>query len=98
MTWTEEERKRTVEILTEEAVKYRAERKMSKYLETRAKIKAWSTSNLCKDFSERCVVKGSLIDCIVTHFPDKKDRSRCPVSRLVDWSEEQEESPDESSR
>jgi len=91
MTWTEEERKRMIKGLENKAKAYRITRQLSKYLETKAKIKNWKTPNLCKDYSERCKFQVSLISCIMSHYPDKKDRKYCPERKSVDWSEDKED-------
>lgn len=96
MAWTEEERKEIIKTLEEEAIKYRRERKMLRYLEAKARIKAWSTPNLCRDYTQECQHQLSLASCIIRHYPDEKDRKKyCPNIRSVVWNEEEETSLDE---
>ena len=95
MAWTEEERRRIIKTLEDEAIKYRRERKMLKYLEAKARIKAWKTPNLCRDYSQECQHQLSIISCITSHYPDKKDRKYCPNRTIVVWNEEEETSLDE---
>ena len=86
MTWTEEERKEKIKTLNDNLPKLK-KISLLKYLETKAKIRNWSTPNLCKDYTEECIMKCGLIECITTHYPEKEDRKCCPARTAVDWIE-----------
>ena len=79
-----------IKELEDEAKGFKSSCNLYKYLELKAKIRAWKMPNLCPDYvhdsDNMCLTQSDLIGCIRSH-----NQYGCPNRGNVDWSMEEEE-------